>query len=81
MLLIVTSKQFDKLNMFVFIEKCSSVSFSLTSLYQLTNHPADIPCYSLAIFTATLTDISYIKTKKMFKVLQQILKYFRMNFI
>jgi hypothetical protein len=28
------------------------------------HHPANIQYYSLAVFTATLAEISYIKTKK-----------------
>jgi hypothetical protein len=33
-------------------------------LFTYSPHPANFPYYSLAVFTATLTEISYIKTKK-----------------
>jgi hypothetical protein len=36
--------------------------------------PANIPYYSLAVFTTILTEISYIKSKKMCKILVQSLK-------
>jgi hypothetical protein len=51
------------------------------AVFTYSPHPADIPCCSLAVFTATLTETSYIKTKNIFKILVQMLKYFRMNFI
>jgi hypothetical protein len=59
----------------------SAVYFSLTCLLPLTNCPADIPYYSLAVFATTLNEISYIKTENMFKISVQNLEYFRMNFI
>jgi hypothetical protein len=67
--------------MFLVSEKLGTVYFALTCLSQLTNYSADIPYYSLAVFTATLSEISYIKNRKKFKILVQNLKYFRMNFI
>jgi hypothetical protein len=52
-------------------------------LFTYSPHPADIPYCGLAVFTATLTEISYIKEQKrnIFKILAQMLKYFRMTFI
>jgi hypothetical protein len=46
-------------------------------------HSANIPYFSLAVFTATLTEISYTKNKRrnIFKMLVEMLKYFRMDFI
>jgi hypothetical protein len=35
-------------------------------LFTYPPHPADPTYYSLAVFTATLTEISYIKDKKHF---------------
>jgi hypothetical protein len=35
-------------------------------LFTYSPYPANIPCYSLAVFTTTLTETSYIKTKKKF---------------
>jgi hypothetical protein len=75
------SKQFHKhWKTFIFSKKFGSIYFSLTCLSLLTNYPANIPYCSLAVFTTTLTDISYRK-KSMFKILVHNLKYFRMNFI
>jgi hypothetical protein len=52
---------------FIFSEKFGTVYFSLTCLSLLTNYLEDIPYYSLAVFTTTLTEISYVKNKKCLK--------------
>jgi hypothetical protein len=58
------SNNFTSIKNFIFSEKFGSVYFSLTCLSPLTNYPADIPYYSLAVFTVALTEISCIKNKK-----------------
>jgi hypothetical protein len=59
------SEQFYKhKKIFIFSEKFGTVYFSLTCLYQLTSDHESIPCYSLAVYTTTLTEISHIKNKK-----------------
>jgi hypothetical protein len=51
-------------------------------LFTYSPYPANIPYYSLAVFTTILTEILHIKNKiNIFKILVQMLKYFRMNFI
>jgi hypothetical protein len=51
-------------------------------LFTYSPYPANISYYSLAVFTATLTEISHIKKQKnIFQILVQVLKYFRVDFI
>jgi hypothetical protein len=37
-------------------------------LFTYSPHPANSPYYSLAVFTTTLTEISYIENKKVFEI-------------
>jgi hypothetical protein len=53
----------------------------LLLLFTHSSYPANIPYYSLPVFTTTLTEISYIKTKNILNFFVNNLKYFRMNFI
>jgi hypothetical protein len=48
-------------------------------LFTYSPYRANVPYYTLAVFTMILTEISHIKI--IFKILVQMLKYFRMNFI
>jgi hypothetical protein len=72
----------------IYVHKHTSDSFVILFTYLtfiiyslIIIYPANIPYYSLAVFTTILTEISYIKNKEVFKMLVQNLKYFRMNFI
>jgi hypothetical protein len=59
------SKQFHThKKTFIFSEKFGTVYFSLTCVSLLTNYSANIPYYSLAVFTMTLTEILYTQNKK-----------------
>jgi hypothetical protein len=40
--------------------------YDLLLLFTYSPHPANIPYYSLVVFTTTLTESSYIQNKKIF---------------